>query len=86
LLILPIDAENVFIVLSARSLNPNMKIISRASDAASVPKMKKAATTEELQNAFEDHLAQTEEHVNRLEKACWNATTLAGRPPARHNP
>lgn len=34
-----------------------------------LPKMKKAATTGELQNAFEDHLAQTEEHVTRLEKA-----------------
>jgi ferritin-like metal-binding protein YciE len=34
-----------------------------------LPKMKKAATTEELQNAFDDHLAQTEEHVTRLEKA-----------------
>src|ERR1700722_13484687 len=34
-----------------------------------LPKMKKAATTQELQNAFEDHLAQTENHVPRLEKA-----------------
>ncbi|HZE85617.1 MAG TPA: ferritin-like domain-containing protein [Puia sp.] len=34
-----------------------------------LPKMKKAATTSELQNAFEDHLAQTEGHVSRLEKA-----------------
>ncbi len=39
---LPLDAENVFIVLSARSLNPDIQIISRASDAASVPKLKKA--------------------------------------------
>src|ERR1700720_3932865 len=34
-----------------------------------LPKMKKAATTEVLQDAFDDHLAQTEEHVTRLEKA-----------------
>jgi ferritin-like metal-binding protein YciE len=34
-----------------------------------LPKMKKAATTQELQNAFEDHLAQTEQHVTRLERA-----------------
>lgn len=34
-----------------------------------LPKMKKAATTGELQDAFDDHLAQTEEHVTRLEKA-----------------
>jgi voltage-gated potassium channel len=39
---LPVDAQNVFIVLSARSLNPNLQIISRASDSSSVPKMKKA--------------------------------------------
>src|ERR1700730_16040001 len=34
-----------------------------------LPKMKKAATTTELQQAFEDHLAETEEHVSRLEQA-----------------
>jgi len=39
---LPVDADNVFIVLSARSLNPNIQIISRASQATSVPKLKKA--------------------------------------------
>ena len=33
-----------------------------------LPKMKKAATTEELRNAIEAHLVQTEEHVGRLEK------------------
>jgi len=33
-----------------------------------LPKMQKAATTEELQSAIEDHLAQTEEHVARLEQ------------------
>jgi ferritin-like metal-binding protein YciE len=31
-------------------------------------KMKKAATSSELQDAFETHLAQTETHVGRLEK------------------
>jgi voltage-gated potassium channel len=39
---LPVDAENVFIVLSARALNPSIQIISRASDSSSVAKMKKA--------------------------------------------
>jgi voltage-gated potassium channel len=39
---LPVDADNVFIVLSARSLNPNIQIISRASQATSVLKLKKA--------------------------------------------
>jgi ferritin-like metal-binding protein YciE len=33
-----------------------------------LPKMKKAATTEELKDAIEDHLAQTQEHVSRLEQ------------------
>jgi len=33
-----------------------------------LPKMQKAATTEELQNAIEEHITQTEEHVSRLEQ------------------
>jgi len=33
-----------------------------------LPKMQKAATTEELQSAIQDHLEQTEEHVTRLEE------------------
>jgi ferritin-like metal-binding protein YciE len=33
-----------------------------------LPKMQKAATSEELQQAIEDHLGQTEEHVSRLEQ------------------
>jgi ferritin-like metal-binding protein YciE len=33
-----------------------------------LPKMQKAATSEELQKAISDHLAQTQEHVNRLEQ------------------
>jgi voltage-gated potassium channel len=39
---LPTDADNVFIVLSARSLNKKLHIITRASAASSVPKMRKA--------------------------------------------
>ena len=34
----------------------------------SLPKMKEAATTEELKDAFDDHLHQTQRHVRRLEK------------------
>lgn len=34
-----------------------------------LPKMKKAATSEKLQQAFEDHLQQTQTHVERLEKS-----------------
>ena len=33
-----------------------------------LPKMKKAATTDELKSAIEEHLAQTEGHVKRLEQ------------------
>lgn len=33
-----------------------------------LPKMAKAATTTELKSAIEEHLAQTEEHVTRLEQ------------------
>lgn len=33
-----------------------------------LPKMQKAATSEELQDAFATHLQQTQEHVARLEK------------------
>jgi ferritin-like metal-binding protein YciE len=34
-----------------------------------LPKMQKAATTEELQMAFEEHLAVTKTHIERLENA-----------------
>jgi ferritin-like metal-binding protein YciE len=33
-----------------------------------LPKMQKAATSEELQQAIDDHTAETEEHVSRLEQ------------------
>lgn len=33
-----------------------------------LPKMKKAATTEELQQAIDEHITQTEEHITRLEQ------------------
>ena len=39
---LPDDADNVFIVLSARSVNASIRIISRASHNNSVQKLKKA--------------------------------------------
>lgn len=37
---LPSDADNLFIVLSARQLNSKLRIISRASDRASIKKLK----------------------------------------------
>jgi len=39
---LPEDADNVFIVLSARSLNPNVQIVSRASHQTATAKLYKA--------------------------------------------
>lgn len=39
---LPSDADNLFIVLSARQLNKNLKIISRASEETSYKKLKLA--------------------------------------------
>jgi voltage-gated potassium channel len=39
---LPDDAANVFVVLTARGINPNLKIISRASDEGSEIKLKRA--------------------------------------------
>jgi voltage-gated potassium channel len=36
------DAENVFIVLTAKSINPDLKIISRCNSEPSIPKMEKA--------------------------------------------
>src|SRR5215210_2332642 len=35
--------------------------------AKTLPKMKKAATSQELKTAFEDHLAVTKEQITRLE-------------------
>lgn len=34
----------------------------------SLPTMQEAATTEQLKDAFEDHLTQTQRHIKRLEK------------------
>jgi voltage-gated potassium channel len=42
LVTLPDDADNVFIVLSARSLNPKLNIISRASSVSATTKLYKA--------------------------------------------
>ena len=42
---LPNDADNLFVVLSAKEVNPNLKIISRASDDNSDKKLKRAGAT-----------------------------------------
>lgn len=49
---LPVDAQNVFIVLSARSLNSQLKIISRASEASSVAKLRKAGANNVIMPDF----------------------------------
>jgi voltage-gated potassium channel len=49
---LPVDAQNVFIVLTARALNPKLQIISRASEASSVTKLKKAGATNVIMPDF----------------------------------
>lgn len=41
-LTLPLDANNLFIVLSARQLNPNLKIITRLNNAADELKLRRA--------------------------------------------
>ncbi|OFX22525.1 MAG: hypothetical protein A2033_17070 [Bacteroidetes bacterium GWA2_31_9] len=42
---LPNDADNLFVVLTARELNPKLKIISRASDDNSDVKLKRAGAS-----------------------------------------
>jgi voltage-gated potassium channel len=37
---LPLDADNLYVVLTARSLNPKLRIISRASDESTEAKLK----------------------------------------------
>jgi voltage-gated potassium channel len=39
---LPKDADNLFVVLTARGMKPDLKIISRASQASSMPKLRQA--------------------------------------------
>ncbi len=42
---LPFDADNLFVVLTANEMNPNLKIISRASNDHSDSKLKRAGAT-----------------------------------------
>ncbi len=41
----PNDADNVFVTLTARSINPSLKIVCRASEMESVSKLKRAGVT-----------------------------------------
>jgi voltage-gated potassium channel len=42
---LPVDADNLFVVLTAKQLNPKIKIISRASQDSSIKKLKIAGAS-----------------------------------------
>ena len=42
---LPIDADNLFVIITAKEMNPNLKIISRASKDNSDKKLKRAGAT-----------------------------------------
>ena len=42
---LPVDAHNLFVVLTAKEINPSLSIISRASDEHSDVKLKRAGAT-----------------------------------------
>lgn len=39
---LPDDSENVFVALTARGMNPSIKIVARANQDSSIPKLKRA--------------------------------------------
>ena len=49
---------------------------------SALPKMAKAAQSEELKAAFEKHETETEEHVARLEKVLKNSTSRRVAKPA----
>jgi voltage-gated potassium channel len=42
---LPVDADNLYVVLTAREINPDLKIISRASNERSDVKLKRAGAS-----------------------------------------
>lgn len=48
-----------------------------------LPKMAKAATSQELRAAFEEHLKQTEEHVSRLEQVMESLDEPTKRKPCK---
>lgn len=43
--VLPTDADNVYVVLSARMLSPKLQIVARASDDSAVQKLQRAGAT-----------------------------------------
>ncbi len=82
--VLPTDADNVYVVLSARLLNERLQIIARASDEKAIEKMQRAGATRVvspfssgatkmarfmLNPSVEDFLEVTDEHGSQLELA-----------------
>lgn len=81
---LPTDADNVYVVLSARILNRNLQIIARANDEKAVEKLERAGASRVvspistgaqrmarflLNPSIEDFLEIADEHGNNLELA-----------------
>lgn len=81
---LPTDADNVYVVLSARILNRSLQIIARANDEKAVEKLERAGATRVvspitsgaqkmarflLNPSIEDFLEIADEHGNNLELA-----------------
>jgi len=50
--VLPSDAENLYVVLSARELNPNLFIVARAVDKEAEPKLKRAGASKVVSPYF----------------------------------
>jgi voltage-gated potassium channel len=81
---LPTDADNVYVVLSARLLNGDLQIIARASDEKAIEKMERAGANRVvspfssgavkmarfmLNPSVEDFLEVTDQHGSQLELA-----------------
>lgn len=82
--VLPTDADNVYVVLSARLLNTGLQIIARASDEKAIEKMERAGANRVvspyssgatkmarfmLNPSVEDFLEVTDAHGSQLELA-----------------
>ena len=82
--VLPTDADNVYVVLSARLLNEKLQIVARASDEKAVDKLERAGATRVvspfssgamkmarfmLNPSVEDFFEITDDHGSQLELA-----------------
>lgn len=76
--VLSTDTDNLFIVISARQLNPSLNIIVRATDAAAEHKMKRAGADQVIRplHLGAQHLAQAV-----LRPAVMDFMFLSGRAP-----